>query len=104
MRIDILMVISVREASKLSGKPSTTFITLSRPAKTITPPVLERTEDAEKCLVRCCYGPAFAKRYVVSGIEGECGNVSEGAGVFPSISGTQNVAVVFDEPEVVFCA
>jgi len=100
MRIDILVVIAVRKVSILCGKSSPTCIALTRPTVTVATPVFKRPQDAKKSFVGRHNRTAFAKCYVVSWVERECGDVTEGTGVFPSIGGTQGIAVVFNKEEV----
>ena len=95
------MVVAERERAELLAEALPASVVVSAGAIAIAAPIAERAGEPGKLQIVGGHGPAFAEGDVMGGIEGERGQVAEGADVPAAELRPQGVAAVLDQPEIV---
>ena len=100
--VHVLVIVSGRQRSELLAEPGTAGIALAARAVAVPAPVAEGAGDAAQLFVVGHDAATFAHGDVVRGIERHGAEMTERAGQPAAIPGAQRVAIVFDDPQVVF--
>ena len=104
VRVGVLVVVAAGEGAELPVEALAAGVVDAGLAPAVAAPVAEAVdEDLEGWLVGED-GTALAHGDVVGGVEADGGDVAEGADLLALEGGSEGVAAVFDEPEVVFFA
>ncbi len=104
VRVDVLVVVAVRQVAELLVEALAAGVLLARLAPAVAAPVAEGLgEHLEPALVRDD-AAALAHRDVVGGIEARRREVARGADVAAVVRGADGVAAVLDEQQVVLLA
>ena len=105
MRIYIFMIISQRQFPVLAVKTMTTQIILSGCAHAVSSPVTERTHDLMKQRILCIDGSALSHCHMMWRIKTGGSDIPDGSGQsalsVDRITGTQRIAVILDQPQIV---
>jgi len=104
MRIDILMIITKREFTKLLAEAVAAGVVLARGAPAVAPPVAVRFNQALKQRIIGVDGPSFSHGHVMGRIKTGGADMADSASIFPYavllITGAKCIAVVLYQPEV----
>lgn len=92
---------SRRQRAELPIETLAAGVVLAGLAPAVASPVAEGLDDGLKGGLIGEDGSAFARGDVVGGIEAESGEIAEGPDLLVVVGGSEGVAAVFDEPEVV---
>ena len=102
MAVDVLVIEAMRQRPGLLAEPCSAGVVLAASAVTVSPPVAERPGDASQLIVAGHHTAAFTHGDVMRGVEGHGGQMTERAGQPLAVPRPQRVAVVLDDPQVVF--
>jgi len=109
--INVFVVITKGQAAELLAEAFSAGIAFPPGAITIPTPITDGAGDAGQVVVIGGHAAPFAHGDVMGGVEGKGGEVAEGSGQFSrgrrargrgDIFAAEGVAIVLDEPEVVF--
>src|SRR5208337_4477813 len=99
VRVDVLVVVAVRQASPLPAKAFTAGVFPAGGAPAVAAPVPERfNQRAQQSLVRQ-HATTFTHGDVVRRIEADGGEIAESPDFLSAIGGAECVAAVFDQPQ-----
>ena len=99
--IDVFMVVTEGQGAELLGEPFPAAVRLPAGAVAIAAPIAHRTGDASEQRIARQDAAALSHRDVMGGIEGDGGQVAEGAGQPAAVARAQRVAVILHHPQPV---
>ena len=103
MRVDVLVIVALRQFAILSVETVAAEAILARRAYAVAPPVAQRTQDAEEQSVLRIDGAALAHRHVVRWVETRRADVADRSRIallaVNLIARAERVAIVLDEPK-----
>src|SRR5688572_22354578 len=101
VRVDVLVIVPVRQITKVPVESLATGVFLSGITPAIASPVTERFDDGLHLRRVREHTPALAHRDMVRWVEAHGGEIAEAADVLPAIGRSECVAAVLCEPEIV---
>ena len=105
VRVNVFVVVAFGQFAEFPAEAFMAGVVLAAGAPAIAAPVAETfREHLELHVADDIHRAAFAHRQVMRRIKALRGQVAERAGEFPVVAAAQRVAVVLDEPEMVFSA
>lgn len=98
------MVVALWQGAEFLAETFVAGVVFAGCAIAVAAPVAERFGNFFEFGVISEYGSAFAHGDVVGRVETECADVAKGADQFAVVGGTERVATVFDQPQIMLFA
>ena len=102
--VGVFVVVAIRQVTQLLAKAFAAGVVFAGLAKAIAAPVAKALGDGFEFVVVSKDRTAFTHGDVVGRVKAQCGNVPKGANHLAAVGGTQRIAAVFYQPQVVFFA
>src|SRR5664280_1364563 len=104
MRINIFVVVSERQFAMLLLESFSAGVVFARWTIAISSPIAHGSQNIQKTRIISDDSSSFAHGYVMSGVETHSCNVPECSSVSAFVFRAQRVAVIFNQPQIVFAA
>src|SRR5262245_20294567 len=101
MRIDVFMIVTVRQIAELPLKPLATCIFAARLTPAVASPIAERFYEGFEQRGLSEHAAAFAQGDVVGRIETHGGEIAERAHLPAAVGTPHRVAAILDQPQTV---